>query len=203
MFSGAQLSLYPMSGDFADIILRAVKALDPYRNRLRIETDDLSTLVVGPPRLIVEAAAELFLAAARTGTHTALSALLSRGCPGEPDDPICQGQAVGPALAWSQGRSERAIAAVTQATNTSQPVAAQLSFYPLGSNDHMGEIYAVIDFLKASGVHHSAKHFCTSLRGDAGPVFASIAEVFAEFGGTDAHVTIDLTVSANSPSQTV
>ncbi|MBB4238738.1 uncharacterized protein involved in propanediol utilization [Rhizobium esperanzae] len=39
MFSGAQVSLYPMSGSFVGIILDAVRAPDPYRDRLRIETD--------------------------------------------------------------------------------------------------------------------------------------------------------------------
>lgn len=55
MFSGAQVSLYPMSGNFDGIILDAVKALDPYRDRLRIETDDISTLLVGPPDILFAA----------------------------------------------------------------------------------------------------------------------------------------------------
>ncbi len=201
MFSGAQLSLYPMSDDFVGIILTAVKALDPYRDRLRIETDDISTLVVGPPRLVVEASSALFLAAATTGTHTAMSALLSRGCPGEPDDPICQGGTVGTAQGDLSDRVQQTLAAISDAPVTGQTVTAQLSYYPLGDGAHMDEIYAVIDVLKAGGVHAGVKHFCTKLRGDAGPVFATITEVFAGFGGTDAHITIDLTVSANSPSQ--
>ena len=45
MFSGAQISLYPMSDDFIGIILKAIKALDPYRPHFRIETDDVSTLI--------------------------------------------------------------------------------------------------------------------------------------------------------------
>ena len=34
MFSGAQMSLYPMSDNFVGIILDAFKALDPYRDRI-------------------------------------------------------------------------------------------------------------------------------------------------------------------------
>ena len=49
MFSGAQISLYPMSDGFVGIILGALQALDPYRSDFRIETDDVSTLIVGPP----------------------------------------------------------------------------------------------------------------------------------------------------------
>ncbi|AHG47165.1 hypothetical protein RLEG12_29660 [Rhizobium leguminosarum bv. trifolii CB782] len=42
MVSGAQVSLYPMSGNFVGIIRDAVTAPDPYRDRLRIETDHIS-----------------------------------------------------------------------------------------------------------------------------------------------------------------
>src|SRR5437868_15320377 len=92
MFSGAQLSLYPMSDDFIGVILDAIKALDPYRPHFRIETDDISTLIVGPPEQLFPAMRDLFVAAARGGTHCMLSAAVSRGCPGEPDDPICTPQ---------------------------------------------------------------------------------------------------------------
>ena len=44
MFSGAQISLYPMSDDYVGIILAALTALDPYLAQCRIETDHLSTL---------------------------------------------------------------------------------------------------------------------------------------------------------------
>ena len=37
MFSGAQISLYPMADDFVGIIVEALGALDPYRDRLRID----------------------------------------------------------------------------------------------------------------------------------------------------------------------
>ncbi|MFL5190075.1 MAG: YkoF family thiamine/hydroxymethylpyrimidine-binding protein, partial [Microvirga sp.] len=31
MFSGAQISLYPMTDDFVEVILGAIGALEPYR----------------------------------------------------------------------------------------------------------------------------------------------------------------------------
>ena len=87
MFSGAQISLYPMTDDFVGVILGALGALDPRRDRLRIETDDISTLLVGPPEVLFPAMRDLFVAAAKSGKHCVLSAAVSRGCPGEPDDP--------------------------------------------------------------------------------------------------------------------
>ena len=55
MFSGAQISLYPMTDDFVGVITSALGALDPYRNKLRIETDDIATLLVGPPEVLFPA----------------------------------------------------------------------------------------------------------------------------------------------------
>ena len=43
MFIGAQVSLYPMTSDFIDVIMAGLKALPPYEKDLRIETDDMST----------------------------------------------------------------------------------------------------------------------------------------------------------------
>lgn len=200
MFSGAQLSLYPMTDDFVGVILGALGALDPYRERFRIETDDLSTLVVGPPEDLFPAMRDLFVAAARSGVHTVLSATVSRGCPGEPDDAICTPSADLQPLGPLADRVAAAIAAVAAAKLTGQTVSAQFSYYPLGRGEHMDEIYACIDFLKQSGVFDRSKNFCTKLSGDAGPVFATLSEAFLRFAPEPAHVALDITLSANSPS---
>jgi hypothetical protein len=199
MYSGAQLSLYPMSDDYVGIILEALRALDPYRPRCRIETDDLSTLIVGPPDQLFPAMRDLFLSAAATERHCVISAIVSRGCPGEPDDPVCT-----PLTAIRseplETRIAAALQAVAKARRTDRAVAAQFALYPLGPDDYMAEIHGCIEFLKDSGVFGIAKNFCTKLRGDAGPVFAALSEAFLSFGPPDGHVALDLTVSANSPA---
>jgi hypothetical protein len=199
MYSGAQLSLYPMSDDYVGIILEALSALDPYRPHCRIETDDLSTLIVGPPDRLFPAMRDLFLSAAATERHCVLSATVSRGCPGEPDDPICTPRS-GTRSQSLEARIAAALQAVANAQRTDRAVAAQFSLYPLGPEDYMAEIYGCIEFLKDSGVFGIAKNFCTKLRGDAGPVFAVLSEAFLSFGPPDGHVALDLTVSANSPT---
>lgn len=201
MFSGAQISLYPMADDFVGVILGALSALDPYRDALRIETDDISTLIVGPPEKLFPAMRDLFVAAARGGAHCVLSACVSRGCSGEPDDPACT-----PAtdLGGRRPLAERvreAREAVASARQTGLRVAAQFSHYPLGAGHHMDEIYGCIDFLKDSGVFDRPKNFCTRLAGDAGPVFATLEQAFLRFGAPEGHVTLDITVSANSPTR--
>jgi hypothetical protein len=199
MFSGAQISLYPMADNYVGIILDALTALHPYRGRCRIETDDLSTLIVGPPEQLFLAMRDLFVKAGSSGAHCVLSATVSRGCPGESDDPICTPAATARAEPLAM-RVAAARNAVVDAVLTGQPAAAQFSLYPLGSDHHMAEIYGCIDFLETSGVFDRAKHFCTKLRGDAGPLFATLNEAFLGFGPPDGHVVLDLTVSANSPS---
>jgi energy-coupling factor transport system substrate-specific component len=199
MFTGAQISLYPMSGDFVAIITDSLAALDPYRGAFRIETDDLSTLIVGPAEQLFPAMRDLHVAASRGGVHTVLSAIVSRGCPGEPDDPRCtpigSDYAAPPAA-----RIAAAKATVAAARLTGQSVAAQFALYPMGEGHHMDDIYACIDFLKQSDVFDRSKNFCTKLRGDAGPVFATLSEAFLRFGDPEGHAAIDLTVSANSPT---
>ncbi len=200
MFTGAQFSIYPMADDFVGIIENGLGALDPYRDRLRIETDDVSTLVVGPPDLLFAALRDLFAVVAGTGVHCVLSATISRGCPGEPDDPICEGGEATRSGTHLDERVEQARTAVASAPILEQPVAGQVSLYVMGQDAHMDEIEGCIGFIGKSGVFDSAKHFCTKLRGDAGPVFETLSQAFLRFGPPDGHVTLDVTVSANSPS---
>ena len=200
MFSGAQISLYPMTDDFVGVIMSALGALDPYRDQLRIETDDISTLLVGPPEVLFPAMRDLFGAAARTGQHCVLSATISRGCPGEPHDAICSSSQFDGPLAPLAERQASALSAVRSAPDMGVFSLAQFSLYVMGQGNHMDEIYGCIDFLKRSGTFEKSKHFATKLRGDTGALFATIEQAFCRFGPPQGHITIDLTVSANSPS---
>ncbi len=201
MFAGAQVSLYPMADGFIDTILSSLDALDPWRDRLRIETDDISTLMVGPPEVLFPAMRDLYVAAARSTHHIVLRATLSRGCPGEPDDPICQTDAMADPSEPLASRQKTALSALSGVAKADQTADAQFSLYVLGAGDHMAEIMGCIDFLKQSGTFDRSKNFCTRLTGDAGPVFATLEQAFCQFGPPNGHVTIDLTVSANSPSK--
>lgn len=200
MFSGAQISLYPMTSDFVAVITKALAALDPHRAHLRIETDDISTLLVGPVEVLFPAMRDLFVAAAQSGEHAVLSATISRGCPGEPDDEMCSSPIFAGEPTPLEQRKAAALAAVAETADTGTPIAAQFSLYVMGSDRHMDEIYGCIDFLKQSGVFDRSKNFCTKLGGDAGAVFAALQAAFCQFGPLEGHVTIDLTVSANSPT---
>lgn len=201
MFIGAQVSLYPMTSGFEQVILSGLKALDPYRDRLRIETDDMSTLFVGAPAPLVDALRDLFARAAQQPPHVTMHVTLSRGCPGEPDDPSCRCETL--SQAQDQTLAERqtlATEAVQAAPVLGVEIDVQFSLYVLGRDRHMDGIYGCIDFLKASGTFLRSKNFCTRLRGDAGAVFEAVRQAFLRFGPAEGHVTIDLTASANSPT---
>jgi len=199
MFSGAQFSLYPMSAGFVADIGRGIAALDAHGHALRRETDDLSTLLVGPPGLVVQAMRDAFVATAAGGAHVVLSATLSRGCPGESDDPICTAPAL-PALAAGDDPVGAALARFRPPPPTGVAASAQISLYPMGTEAHMARIGACIDFLKAAGLYDRSKNFCTKLGGDAGAVFAAVERAWLDFAPLSAHVVLTLTVSANSPS---
>ncbi|MCS6757737.1 MAG: Ykof family thiamine-binding protein [Candidatus Devosia euplotis] len=197
MYFGAQISLYPMADDFVGVITSALGAL--YRERLRIESDDLSTLLVGPPESVFPAMRDLFSMAEKTGVHCTLSATISRGCPGEPHDSRCESpQLDDPMSPWQNGRPVHWQA--LSRPRSGVDIAAQFSLYVMGTDDHMDEIYGCIDFLKTSGALDRPKNFCTRLDGDAGAVSAALEAAICNFGLLQGHVTIDLTVSANSPS---
>jgi uncharacterized protein YqgV (UPF0045/DUF77 family) len=201
MFSGTQFSLYPMTADFVPAIMRGIAALDTYKDVLRRETDDLSTLLVGPPDSIVQAMRDAFVAVAAGGGHVVLSGTLSRGCPGESDDPICAAPALLP-----PGEGEDLVAGsiirFLPGAMTGIRTSAQISLYPLGTEAHMARIGACIEFLKAVGVYDRAKHFCSKLTGDAAEVFAAVERAYIDFAPLTAHVVLTLTVSAGSPSAT-
>lgn len=202
MFIGAQVSLYPMTSDFVEVITTGLEALAPYKTDLRIETDDMSTLMVGAPEPLFGAIRDLFAAAARRPEHVTMHVTFSRGCPGEPDDPTCRcallERAQDESLAERQALAARA---VEKAPRLDVEIDVQFSLYVMGGGDHMEEIYGCIDFLKSSGTFFASKNFCTRLRGDAGAVFETLQQAFLRFGPAEGHVTIDMTASANSPSR--
>jgi energy-coupling factor transport system substrate-specific component len=200
MFSGCQFSLYPMTDNFVEVILPAVEAMGR-PDDLRIETDDISTLVVGTPDRVFAAVARAYEAACRAGGHVVLSALFSRGCPGEPDDPICtpeptdREQGGGGPEVLAAGGSGKAPA------RTGVEIDVQFSLYPMGIPGYMQTIADTVNAVKERGVFDRSKNFCTRLSGDLADVFAAVEQSFTEAARDNGHVVIHLTASWGSPSK--
>ncbi|WP_412506320.1 YkoF family thiamine/hydroxymethylpyrimidine-binding protein [Roseovarius sp. SYSU LYC5161] len=152
MFIGAQVSLYPMTSDFVEVITAGLDALTPYKEDLRIDTDDMSTLMVGAPEPLIDGLRDLFAASVRRPENVTMHVTLSRGCPGEPDDPSCRCEVLDSAQDTPlDERKSLALKAVSNAPDLGVDIDLQFSIYVLGTGDHMDEIYGCIDFLKESG----------------------------------------------------
>lgn len=127
-----------MTDGFVGVILSAIAAIDPDRRELRTETDDLSTLMVGPPGTLFPAMRDLFAHAGRSGHHMVLSAHVSRGCPGEGDDPICATPQLGGKPPPAAERIAAAKVAVSQAPVLGQQAVAKRQHYC--ENHMLGEV---------------------------------------------------------------
>ncbi len=192
MFIGCQFSLYPMTDNFVEVILNAVEGLHE-RKDLRVETDDLSTLVVGAPDPLFTALEDCFLKAAAVPGHLVMAANFSRGCPGEPDDLICHPTDPSESVADE-------VIELKQVTLAGVDVAAQFALYPLGNPAYMDLIYQEITTLQASILSSKPKNFCTRADGDVALVFAMLRNVFARTALTTDHVVITVTISKGSPT---
>jgi len=189
LFIGCQFSLYPMTGDFVPVILKAIAGLEE-RTELRKSSDDLSTFLLGPPEVLFKALEDVFVDAAASGAHVVMNATFSRGCPGEPDEPCCYPQKKSPAVTASDW----------DGTVRGVEVSAHFALLPLGDPDYMAHIVAEIDEAKKAGVYAAPKHFCSKLRGDAHRVFSYLENAFDRGGVKTAHTVMTATLSANSPS---
>lgn len=202
MFLGCQFSLYPMTDGFVGVILGAIQALERHKDKLKVETDDVSTTLIGPPEALFPALKDSFIAAAAAPGHLVMNVSLSRGCPGEPDNPICDSPA------WRErapdsaaDQAEAALARMRPLPASGVRTTAQFALYPLGRAGYMDDIAACIDFTKRAGLFSRAKHFCTRLEGDAVDVFQALEQSFLAFASPDSHVVLTAILSKGSPSR--
>lgn len=196
MLIGCQFALYPMESDFVPIIYEAIAPLKD-RADLRVESDDLSTYLAGPSQAVFDAVHEVYALACRAGGHVVLSATWSRGCPGEPGDPICTPDG---------GDIQHEPLPVRSFQSDGIIVAAQCALYPMGNSSYMAEIGREIKLFQQSAgnaavdLEVSAKHFCTRLDGELSEIFHQLSTAFVRCGHTTRHVVLTATISKGSPS---
>lgn len=186
---GARFSLYPMTDAYVPHIVGVLKHLGDVG--LERETDDVSTFLSGEENLLFETLTFMFRELVVSGEHVAVNLLLSRGCPGEPGEDVCD-----PVPTASQ-------TALALNTPGGDPeVACQFSLYPLGVSSYMDAIYAEITAAaKAAGLEVTPQHFCTRLGGSLSVVMAQLRTAFDRAAEVTPHVVIHATLSANSPTR--
>jgi uncharacterized protein YqgV (UPF0045/DUF77 family) len=80
---GCRFAIYPMTDNFVEVILSAVRAMET--DGMTVRTDSLGTLLVGEEDQVFDAVRATFARAATHGDHVVMTLHLSRGCPGEPE----------------------------------------------------------------------------------------------------------------------
>ncbi|TFJ91935.1 YkoF family thiamine/hydroxymethylpyrimidine-binding protein [Lentibacillus salicampi] len=183
--AGCKFTLYPMSDQFVDIILGVLEEVDT--SKVWKDTDDVSTCVRGKMVHVFDVTKALFLYAAKTGEHVAMSGTFSIGCPGDTDADSYMDEADTP---LNEAKSNQ----------VSQEAGCKFSLYPMGREDYMDAIYEQIDLSKHRNVEVSASHYATRLDGDVKDIFGALHQSFDSVQEEVSHVTMSFTISANSPS---
>lgn len=185
--AGCSFSIYPMSDNFADLILSAIKATDS--SKVWTKTDKVSTIARGRISHIFDVSQAVFLEVAKSGVHTVFSATFSVGCPGD-----------------TAGHTFMAEDDITlnedRISEIEQGVTAKFALYPLGGESYMDLIYEQIEAMKTYGIQVTPTHYETILEGPAQRVFKGLRKVFeaTEAAGSP-HSIMTVTISANSPSE--
>ncbi|MUK90549.1 thiamine-binding protein [Ornithinibacillus sp. L9] len=183
--AGCQFTLYPMSDNFVDIILSALNEVDT--SKVWKDTDDVSTCIRGKMVHIFDVTKAIFLHAAKTGEHVAMSGTFSIGCPGDTDADVYMDETDHPL------NEEKA-------ASINQQAGCKFALYPMGREDYMDAIYEQIDLSKSRGVEVSHSHYATRLDGDVHHIFRAMEESFVSVQEVVSHVTMTFSISANSPS---
>ena len=184
--AGCSFSIYPMSDQFADIIITALEQVDT--SKVWINTDEVSTIVRGRIPHVFDVTQAVFLQAAKTGEHVVFSGTFSVGCPGDTEG-------------HSYMAEDDTPANLEISEKTEQDIVAKFALYPMGGGDYMDVIYRQIEAMKEHGVEVSPTHYETKLAGSAQNVFEGLEKVFLKTDRAgSSHTVMTATVSANSPS---
>lgn len=184
--AGCSFSLYPMSDDFAKLILDALNNVDS--SKVWMKTDRVSTIVRGRISHIFDVIQAIFLETSKSGIHVACNATFSIGCPGDTEGHTY--------MAEDNRTLNRSLI-----ENIDQNISAKFALYPMGGGNYMDLIYKQIEAMKTYGVDVNLTHYETMLDGTSQDIFSGLENVFraVEDAGSS-HTIMTVTLSANSPT---
>ncbi|GAA0346677.1 HMP/thiamine ABC transporter substrate-binding protein ThiU [Bacillus carboniphilus] len=183
--AGCRFSLYPMTDDFVNVILSALKEVDT--SKVWVQTDDVSTCIRGRISHVFDVTKAIFLHAAKTGEHVVINGTYSIGCPGDSEGDV-----------YLVENDERLNA--EKSAEIKQPVACQFALYPMGNGEYMDAIYSEVQKIKDKGVEVTSVHYATRLDGEAHSIFTGLENCFTNVEKHVSHVVMTFNISANSPS---
>src|SRR5699024_7667748 len=161
--AGCQFTLFPMSDDFVKVILAALDEVDT--TKISVQTDDVSTFIQGDIVHLFDVTRAIFLHAASTGIHVAMTGTFSVGCAGENAKNIHTFQEGAP---LNQDKVE----------HISQQAGCRIALYPMGSDNFMSIINEQLDLARQDNVKVTSDHYATRLDGDVKGIFRVMESFF-------------------------
>lgn len=184
--TGCRFSLAPMSDDYINIILDAVKQVDT--SKVYAVTDKLSTVYRGKRGHVLDALKACFIEAYRPDVHMVMEATVSKGCPGD-----TEGESFLDAdeILMNQPRIQ----------DRHFKVISKIALYPMGIEDYMPHIAAVVNHAVDMGIYDHSGHYVTVLEGDVQELFDYFAYVVEYCTKNLGHYVFEITLSVNSPTK--
>jgi len=181
--TGCRFSVSSMSDNFISMILGALKKVDT--KKVWSATDVMSTVYRGKRIHVTDCLKACFAHFNDGKTHITMEAAISKGSPGDADDDVYLAEDDVP----------------LNNTRIKFTTFSKMSFYPLGIADYMDHIAHVIRLAMDRGLHVETSHYATMLKGDINDLFDyfDAALIYAE--QNIPHYVLQITLSANSPSQ--
>ncbi|GAA3731151.1 HMP/thiamine ABC transporter substrate-binding protein ThiU [Salinicoccus jeotgali] len=179
---GCQFNLSVMSDDFVDVILSALEETETAE--VMMVTDDVSSSVHGPISEVFAVVESIYLNAAQTGKHVAMSGTFSVGCP----------------ETHEENDLETPTGSTAPRRGVAQQAGCKFALYPLGTEDYMEIIQSRINAAAKEGVKVSASHGATRLDGDVHDIFNALESAFLKVQEAAGHTAMTFTLSSNSPS---
>lgn len=182
--SGCNFNLSVMSDDFAEIILGALNQVD--QSKVWSGTDDVSTVVRGRYEHVFDVVKAIYLHAASTGKHVAMSGTFGIGCNKDDD--------AEPYLNEYDVRLNEA-----KSMEIKNEAGCKFAIYAVGVEKY-GEIISSEVKLAEEQVTVTPDHFTTRLDGDVHNIFLAMERAFVRVQDKAPHTKITFTISSNSPS---
>ncbi len=183
---GIRFSLLPMSDDYIDIILGAIKKVNT--DNIYSQTDHTSTVYRGIDIHVIDALKAAFIHSYREKTHLVMQATFSKGCPGdkEVDFKLCD-------------QRDKANEALISDSHFN--VLVKFSLYPLGKADYMKDIYEIVEHSKEMNVYDGSGHYVTFLRGDVQDIFHYFEDTILYCSNKMKHYVIEASFIVNLPEE--
>lgn len=181
---GVRFNLSPMSDQFSEIILSAIKKVN--KEAIWAHTDHVSTVYRGQKEAIFDAVKSCYLHAYQEGIHIHFEATFSKGCPGDTDADYT--------LTLENNRPNQ-----SQTSHITFPVIGKFAVYPMGSETYMTEIETIINQGIEQGLVSGSSHYCTLLAGDIHAIFQYLEDSFSFLEQHVSHFIIQVTLLCNIP----